>query len=110
MNRFFVESTLFKKAFSEVVPLDSLKNLQIEILKDPGAGSLIVGTGGIRKMRFGSESRGKRGGWRILYLDLPEVKVCHLLFAYTKVDSENISAEEKKILKDLADRIKRSVK
>lgn len=108
MKRIFVESSLFKKTFSELVSLESLKDLQVEILKNPEAGDLIVGTGGIRKMRFGSESKGKRGGWRILYLDLPDAEVCHLLYAYPKSESENISSEGKKVLRELAEKIKRS--
>lgn len=108
MKRIFVESTLFKKTFSDLVSLEILKELQVEILKNPEVGDLIVGTGGIRKMRFGSGTKGKRGGWRILYLDLSEVDICHLLYAYPKSESENINSEEKKVLKELAEKIKRS--
>lgn len=108
MTRIFVESSLFKKAFSEHVSLESLRDLQSELLKSPEVGDIIPGTGGIRKMRLGSENKGKRGGWRVLYLDLPDAEVCHLLYAYPKSESDNISSEEKKILKDLAEKIKRS--
>jgi hypothetical protein len=110
MKRLFIESTLFKKEFSENVSLEILRKLQMEILKKPEGGDPIPGTGGIRKMRLGAESKGKRGGWRVLYLDLPDRGVCHLLYAYTKSVSEDISFEQKKVLKELVERIKRSAR
>jgi len=34
---------------------------------NPTAGELIQGTGGVRKLRWGLEERGKRGGARVIY-------------------------------------------
>ena len=34
---------------------------------NPGAGDLIRGTGGVRKLRWGLAGRGKRGGARVIY-------------------------------------------
>ena len=34
---------------------------------NPGAGDLIQGTGGMRKLRWGLAGRGKRGGARVIY-------------------------------------------
>ncbi|GJM08359.1 MAG: hypothetical protein DHS20C11_06350 [Lysobacteraceae bacterium] len=33
----------------------------------PKAGALMQGTGGVRKLRWSSEGKGKRGGTRIIY-------------------------------------------
>lgn len=33
----------------------------------PKAGALLQGTGGIRKLRWGSDGRGKSGGVRVIY-------------------------------------------
>lgn len=33
----------------------------------PGAGDLIEGTGGVRKLRWARDSRGKSGGVRVIY-------------------------------------------
>ena len=33
---------------------------------NPSAGTIIPGTGGIRKLRWGLEGRGKRGGARVI--------------------------------------------
>ena len=34
---------------------------------NPTAGDVIPGTGGVRKLRWGLEGRGKRGGARVIY-------------------------------------------
>ena len=47
--------------------------LEQSILADPQAGDLVPGTGGLRNVRLGQRAlgRGKRGGVRVYYLDLP---------------------------------------
>ncbi len=34
---------------------------------NPTAGLVVPGTGGVRKLRWGLEGRGKRGGARVIY-------------------------------------------
>jgi hypothetical protein len=58
---------------------------------NPSAGTVIPGAGGIRKMRWGLERRGKRGGARIIYffhdLEMP----LFLLTAYAKNERDDLS-------------------
>ena len=49
---------------------DSLENI---LLKNPKVGDAIIGTGGLRKIRIPIGSTGKRGGGRVIYVDI-EVK------------------------------------
>ena len=57
----------------------------------PTAGVVVPGTGGVRKLRWGLEGRGKRGGARVIYfyhdVDMP----LFLLEAYAKNQQENLS-------------------
>lgn len=39
---------------------------------NPGAGVVIPGTGGVRKIRVAASGRGKRGGARVIYYVLDE--------------------------------------
>lgn len=106
MKRKFVESTAFQKA-AEAADTGFLRLVQNTILRNPAGGDLIPGTGGVRKIRVPGEGRGKSGGYRILYLDLAEVGECFLLACYHKTVKVTISAGEKKILKELAGRLKK---
>jgi hypothetical protein len=58
---------------------------------NPEAGSVIRGSGGVRKLRWVREGAGKSGGVRIVYLTRNEAGEVDLLTMYAKSASENIS-------------------
>ncbi len=59
--RTFIEVPLFSKRWKEIgLGEDELLSLQIMLLKDPKSGPVIEGTGGIRKVRFPLENRGRK--------------------------------------------------
>jgi hypothetical protein len=67
---------------------------------------LIPGAGGVRKIRVGKNGSGKSGGYRVIYLDLPEKKIIYLLTIYDKRVKENITEEQKKVIRILAQKLK----
>ena len=109
MKRLFVEAEGFGKRVNALGGIPLLLTIQNEILRQPEIGKVIPGLGGVRKMRIADVSRGngKRGGFRVLYLDLPEREKTYLLWIYGKNESEDISADEKKIIKSLALHLKK---
>ncbi len=98
IDRFLEERKVLKKDFD-----DFKKNLA----KDPEKGDLITGTGGVRKTRLKSATKGKRGGFRVCYLDDPNRKELFLMKIYPKNEQEDLSADEKKSLKEFSNMIKR---
>ncbi len=57
---------------------DEYRALQLTLLLRPEQGPLIPGSGGLRKIRWGKEGRGKRGGLRVIYYwDKRELTVLH---------------------------------
>jgi hypothetical protein len=70
----------------------------------------MPGCGGLRKARIRDARRkkGKRGGARVIYLHVPEVDWIFLLDVYGKDEKEDLTADEKEVLKRLADEFKRS--
>ena len=102
MTRTFIEIPLFTKRWSEIGLTDSdLIRLQTMLLKDPESGPVIEGTGGIRKVRFPLENRGKSGSVRICYTDFAEYEVIYLITAFTKKAQENLTDDEKRVLRKL---------
>ena len=68
MTRTFIEVPLFTKRWKEIGLDDNdLHSLQIMLLKDPESGPVMEGTGGIRKVRFPLENKGKSGSVRVCY-------------------------------------------
>ena len=98
---------LFTKRWKEIGLNDAdLLNLQIMLLKNPQSGPVMEGTGGIRKVRFPLENKGKSGSVRVCYTDFEEYEVTYLITAFTKKEQENLSAEEKTVLKKLVKALK----
>jgi hypothetical protein len=69
---------------------------------NPTAGVVIPGTGGVRKLRWGLEGRGKRGGARVIFFYHDMEMPLYLLTAYAKNERENLSQSEVNTLQKLA--------
>lgn len=88
----------FRKAAKKLLSETELSAL-IELLSNnPEKGSVIAGTGGLRKLRWALAGRSKRGGGRVIYYyHRPEWQVL-LLTAYAKNEKEDLPEREKKLL------------
>lgn len=110
MNRIFIELPPFRRYLDSLSDGQNLlKEIQDVLLTKPDTGDVIAGTGGLRKMRHAGKSKGKRGGYRVTYLYRPETEKVYLIVLYAKNEQEDLSAEDKKILKKLVEIIKNEV-
>ena len=64
------------------------------LAKHPGAGVLIPGTGGIRKLRWAREGMGKSGGVRVIYYFHDERIPLYLLTVFGKNQKDTLSKAE----------------
>lgn len=80
-----------------------MRRLQKELLQNPKTGDVIRGTGRLRKMRFAFEHRGKSGSTRVCYVDFEIKEVIYLLAVFAKNEQENLTKEERNILKKKID-------
>ena len=102
MTRTFVELPIFRARWKEIGLNDKdLMRLQEELLADPKVGAVIIGTGGVRKMRFAFQHRGKSGSIRVIYVDFEVYEKIFLITAYTKDEKDNLSDSEKAEIKQL---------
>jgi hypothetical protein len=76
----------------------------------PKAGALIQGTGGIRKLRWRREGKGKSGGVRVVYYYHDESIPTYLLTIFAKGDRENLSKAERNNLAKLAKQLLNNAK
>lgn len=103
----FIESRLFTRRLHELAGAsadDLLRSIQRELERKPDRGALVPGLGGIRKARIGNPRRGKgkRGGFRYLYvLYLADFQI-GLLYLLDKDEQEDLSSAERKLLRELA--------
>ena len=81
---------------------ENLRQLQNIIAKNPDAGKIIRGTGGFRKMRFACEGGGKRGGVRVIYMELSAYSFVYLLMVYPKAEKDALTSREKTSLRAIS--------
>lgn len=102
MPRTFVELPIFRARWKVIGLNDKdLMRLQEELLADPKVGAVIRGTGGVRKMWFAFQHRGKSGSIRVIYVDFEVYEKIFLITAYTKDEKDNLSDSEKAEIKQL---------
>ena len=72
----------------------------------------MPGCGGLRKLRIADPSRhkGKRGGARVVYLHVPEVHLIYLITVYGKDQQDDLSADDKKLFRQLATLLKQQAR
>lgn len=74
---------------------------------NPDAGDLIPGTGGVRKVRWTRPGEGKRGGSRVIYFYHRVDHPLYLLMVYAKARKDDLTPDEKRAVRRLAEDLKR---
>jgi len=102
----FIESKIFEKLREKYLDDDNYKALQNFLVAQPLVGDVIQGTGGLRKLRWSANGKGKRGGVRTIYLYITEKSHIHFLTLYAKNEMSDLTVDEKKILKRVVEELK----
>ncbi len=109
MKATFVETTGFTEAILDFMPDRGYAEIQQRLMTKPDLGDVMPGCGGLRKLRAADPTRqkGKRGGVRIIYLHVPVARRFYLLDIYGKDEKDDLSATEKRQLRNIAEQLKR---
>jgi mRNA-degrading endonuclease RelE of RelBE toxin-antitoxin system len=94
----FIETPIFTKELRALLKDDDYRALQTALLLRPEQGTVIPGSGGVRKMRWGGLGKGKRGGNRIIYYWDPKTEVVYMLFIYGKAYQADLTRAQAKLL------------
>jgi len=98
----FVETTLFSRLVQEYMTDQEYSQLQGELIKNPEAGFVVRGSGGVRKLRWRAKGRGKRGGFRIVYFVRRPKDIIWMLTIYPKSEMDSIPGH---VLKQICEEI-----
>jgi len=96
-----IETAIFTQRITDLMSDDDYRSLQEALVNRPDMGSVIQGTGGIRKVRWGLEGRGKSGGARVIYYWVTAHEQIYMLYAYPKHEQEDLTVAQKKRLKQV---------
>jgi hypothetical protein len=89
--------------------MDDLERASIVdfLSRNPEAGEIIEGTGGVRKLRWALPGKGKSGGARVIYYYHSQKIPLYILTVYPNGRKDNLTQAEKNILKKLVVHLKR---
>ena len=101
----FKETRIFTARVGEFLDDEGVRALQNALQLNPELGAVMPGCSGLRKVRWSlpGHARGKRGGCRVIYLNLSEYQRIDLVTIYGKSEQDNLTEEQKRILGALAE-------
>jgi hypothetical protein len=103
MKAIFVELPPFERNRQDYLSDESFLEFQKPLMQNPEAGDVIEGTGGLRKIRYTDEKRGKgkRGGLRLIYYWWVSGQQFWLFTLFNKNEMNDLTSVQRKTLKDL---------
>lgn len=100
-----IEGSEFTDVVSDYFETDEdYAQFQFELARAPEKGQVIPGAAPLRKLRWGDARRGKgkRGGLRVIYIHIVQLRVLYLLDVYGKDEVDDLTNDEKKDLRRMA--------
>ena len=94
-----IETPEFSVQRSRLLSDQEFRAVQSRLLTQPDVGSVIPGTGGVRKLRVAMHGKGTRGGGRVIYLVRRQSGRIYLLTCYAKGEQEDLSPSQRKSLR-----------
>jgi hypothetical protein len=101
-----LQTPKFRAEATELIGANGIEAVAVYLIDHPDAGDVIPGAGGSRKLRWAAKGKGKRGGARIIYVYVVIAAKIYLLRCYAKNVKANLSADEKKELRQIAAHLK----
>jgi len=97
----FIETSGFSKIRENYFDDSQFNMLQLYLMDRPDAGNIIKGSGGIRKLRWGMQGQGKRGGVRVIYYWITKDNQILFLTAYAKGKASDLSQNAIKTMREI---------
>lgn len=101
-----LETSVFSRRADALLSREERADLIETLARDPLAGDVIPGLGGVRKLRFAPKGRGKSGAFRVIYYVLTEEQPILALLLYGKNEQGNLSPTQRKMVAALAAEMK----
>lgn len=80
--------------------------MEASIAADPESHAVVVGTGGVRKARWGRQGKGKSGGVRVIYYYWTADNEVYMLYLYAKNEQADLDAAGRKAAKKFVEELK----
>ncbi|WP_299735591.1 type II toxin-antitoxin system RelE/ParE family toxin [uncultured Endozoicomonas sp.] len=98
----FIETSKFTKLLPDYLSDDEYRMLQWHLQEKPDSGDIVRGSGGVRKVRWATEGKGKSGGVRVIYYWKNSDHEMWMLTIYSKSEQASLPGH---ILRKIAEAI-----
>ena len=99
-----VETPVYSRKAEGLLSEDEREEFAAFISQNPTAGSVVRGSGGVRKVRWVRAGSGKSGGIRVIYYNQLSHEEIWLLTLYAKNERATIPAHELRMIKEAIER------
>lgn len=97
----FIETPIFTADVRALLSDDEYAALQRHLVVQPNAGAVIAGAGGLRKIRWTTAGKGKRGGTRVIYYHVVAQVQIRMILIYRKGVKDDLTPREKAELRKI---------
>lgn len=98
-----VETFVFTRQVQELLSDEEYRELQTALVSRPNAGAVIIASGGLRKLRWATRGKGKRGGSRVIYYWAVTQEQLLMLLIYSKSERDDLTRDQLKTLKKIVE-------
>ena len=99
----FIETSFFTKLLPSYLGDEDYRGLQNYLLQHPESGDVVRGSGGVRKVRWAADGKGKSGGVRVIYYWKKSDDEIWMLTLYSKSEQATIPSHQLKKIAEAID-------
>lgn len=99
-----IETSIFTRLIKDMMSDEDYRLLQEALITRPELGAIIKGGGGLRKVRWKLEGKGKSGGVRVIYYWVTADDQIRMLYAYKKSHQSDLTADQIATLKKIVEK------
>jgi hypothetical protein len=99
-----IETPVYSRKAEGLLSDDEREEFAAFISQNPNLGSVVRGSGGVRKVRWARAGSGKSGGVRVIYYNQLAQEEIWLLTLYAKNERATIPAHELRLIKEAIER------
>jgi mRNA-degrading endonuclease RelE of RelBE toxin-antitoxin system len=93
--RTIIETQQFTSKADKIISTAEKDDMFDFIARNPKEGDVIFGTGGVRKLRFAIQGKGKRGGVRVIYYYYNDRNPVLLFTIFEKNEKSDLTKKRK---------------
>ena len=99
-----IETPIYSRKAEALLSDSEREEFAVFISRNPTAGSVVRGSGGVRKVRWARTGSGKSGSVRAIHYNMLEEEEVWLLTLYAKNERSTIPGHELKLIKEAIER------